>query len=307
MIGRSITVFLVGLSPWLWTVDAGAQKEEMLAAAAAGDLNKVTELLGKSAILVAVKGENGQTPIQLATSNLHAEVVEKLLGSGAVLLYAKTEGIPLIHFALRRRDAASNDADRRLVMVELLLKYGADVRSQDVMGKTPVHLAVRNGHYKVLNSLVEAGADLMARDIWQQTPMHDAAMQNQIPMIDWLVASKVSVNIGDIRKETPLHSAVRRFRVEATERLITFGILVDAKSAIGQTALHLTGLAGPGEPEVDVLMTQVAEKLIAAGANLNTVDSAGHTPLHYALKKKRTHLVELLRAKGGKSVAASEE
>jgi ankyrin repeat protein len=58
-------------------------------------------------------------------------------------------------------------------------------------------------------------------------------------------------------------------------------------------------LRGPEEKEVDHLLSAVADVLLNAGAKVNVLDKQGFTPLHYALEKNRTELVELLRRHGG--------
>ena len=46
---------------------------------------------------------------------------------------------------------------------------------------------------------------------------------------------------------------------------------------------------------------EVAELLIAEGADLNVKNKVGYTPLDVAIKRKRTEIATLLRKHGGKT------
>ena len=74
---------------------------------------------------------------------------------------------------------------------------------------------------------------------------------------------------------------------------------MNATNKHGATPLHVTASQGPEEPEVDRMMTEVAEVLIAHGADVNATDKKGFTPLRYAIGKKRQALTALLRDHGG--------
>jgi len=69
---------------------------------------------------------------------------------------------------------------------------------------------------------------------------------------------------------------------------------VNAKDEDGVTPLHEAALWGHNE---------VAELLIANGADVNARDKDGKTPLDLATKEKKTEIADLLRKHGGKTGA----
>jgi ankyrin repeat protein len=66
---------------------------------------------------------------------------------------------------------------------------------------------------------------------------------------------------------------------------------VNAKSNTGRTPLHWAAARGHKE---------VAELLIAEGADVNAKGDDGNTPLGTAILFKRTEIADLLRKHGGK-------
>ena len=63
---------------------------------------------------------------------------------------------------------------------------------------------------------------------------------------------------------------------------------------MGRTPLHYAAMYGHKE---------VAELLIAKGANVNVKDEDGETPLDLAIKYKQTEIANLLLKHGGKTYA----
>ena len=61
-------------------------------------------------------------------------------------------------------------------MVAALLRAGAGLDSQDHAGWTPLHLAVWNEHFRVVEQLVQAGAHCSVRTREGNTPMHYTLM-----------------------------------------------------------------------------------------------------------------------------------
>lgn len=69
-------------------------------------------------------------------------------------------------------------------IIEILLKYGADVNSKSDSGDTPLHIAAQDGHTKIVEILLKSGADVNSLDSRDQTPLHFAGYNgssNHIP------------------------------------------------------------------------------------------------------------------------------
>ena len=65
----------------------------------------------------------------------------------------------------------------------VLIKAGADVNATDLLMKTCVHIAVENGHLKILAMLLEnrhGTRNLYKADLWDRVPLHYAAKSKDI-------------------------------------------------------------------------------------------------------------------------------
>jgi len=82
-------------------------------------------------------------------------------------------------------------------------------------------------------------------------------------------------------------------KIEAVKQHLAAGTDVNVKDeVVGVTPLFAA--VGEGRKEM-------AELLIAAGADVNAKDVVGDTPLDWAIKYKRTEIADLLRKHGGKT------
>jgi ankyrin repeat protein len=91
----------------------------------------------------------------------------------------------------------------------------------------------------------------------------------------WSMRGALMVRPGLVRAHEPggysaLHIAVLRHRTEMTAVLLAEGADPNARTADGQTSLHLTS-----DPEL-------TEMLLSAGADVHATDDYGETPLHHA-------------------------
>ena len=88
----------------------------------------------------------------------------------------------------------------------------------------------------------------------------------------------------------PIHSAVWNGDLEGVQAELDNGVDVDEKDDLwGRTPLHIAAEEGHKE---------IAELLIAKGADVNAKDSVGFTPLHEAAFYGQNEIAELLIAKG---------
>ena len=117
-------------------------------AARAGNAELVTLLLAHGAD-VNSRDQSGWTPLMRAAMKGHVEAVRVLLNHGAeVNAQENGEAWTALHWATARGHAD---------VVALLLSHGADysLRTQD--GMTPLMLAMKEGHEKIVRALEQAG------------------------------------------------------------------------------------------------------------------------------------------------------
>ena len=125
--------------------------------------------------------EEGLTPLCKAAQNGHYTIIEKLLKKGAEVDHAGKDGRTALWLASRLErcppDAEGSDSIRYTPedIVELLVKYGANVNARSSKGHTPLIGATVAGRLAVVDHLLKRGADLKLADSYDQSPLMHAA------------------------------------------------------------------------------------------------------------------------------------
>ena len=126
-------------------------------ASAAGDLQRVTALLGEDPDLEGDRvnsfAHDGFTPLGLASFFGHGGVVKYLLSRGAEANLASRNRMQVmpLHSAV---------AGRHIGIARTLLEHGADVNAAQQEGFVPLHGAAQNGQPGMIELLLEYGADV---------------------------------------------------------------------------------------------------------------------------------------------------
>ncbi|KAH9987410.1 ankyrin repeat-containing domain protein, partial [Russula vinacea] len=94
-----------------------------------------------------------------------------------------------------------------LEMVQVLLKYKADINARDTHGGTPLHSAshgdtwkdphIASSLSKVARLLLEHGADVNARTNHQSTPLHEAVKYGRVEVVRVLLHHGADVGAKD--------------------------------------------------------------------------------------------------------------
>lgn len=124
------------------------------------------------------------------------------------------------------------------------------------------------------------------------TPMHYAAWLGDVAMLERLAGAGADVNVRvqstagapAASNDTPLHLAAREGRLEAVQFLLAHKADINAKNDRGATPLHTS-----------VEYPQVLDALLKAGAQVDAIDDAGRTAMHWAaLDRQAPYGVQLL-------------
>ncbi|KAL2012540.1 hypothetical protein VTN00DRAFT_65 [Thermoascus crustaceus] len=160
-------------------------------AASRGHIETARLLSSAKGAKVDMPSKSQCTPLWLATSNGHEEILllltEKQASLEAKDLNDAKDRTPL-SWAAENGDAA---------VVKLLLEHGADVESKDNRGSTPLLWAAKNGHAAVVKLLLEHGADLESKNNFGQTPLSWAAESGDAAVVELLLEHGADLKLKD--------------------------------------------------------------------------------------------------------------
>jgi ankyrin repeat protein len=155
-----------------------------LAAAKAGDVGKVREMLAAYPDLVHAREEGGErwTALHMAAEHGHLPVVRTLIAMGADVNADKynTLGIPL-HCASWWGHTE---------VVRALLAAGSNVNAPSWDRRTPLHYATGNQHVETARLLVEGGADVRALNQQGHTPLQYLRNKAEAEMLAAIAAAR---------------------------------------------------------------------------------------------------------------------
>lgn len=158
---------------------------------------------------------------------------------------------------------------------------GADVNGVDEDGFTPLHYAAKRNMLFTGRLLLYRGARADAKDGHGWTPLHQAAFA---PVRGLSSGQDPTCEASSAAEDEPSLLA---------EMIRPLGVDVNAKDTMfGQTPLHAAVCQNGKRREV--------ETLIASGAEVNAVDGAGRTSLHWAASAGSVCCIRILLGAGAK-------
>ena len=182
--------------------------------------------------------------------------------------------------------------------VELCLKSGAKISTQQHDLSTPVHLAAAQGAIEIVKLMfrmqpLEKRISLNCTDIQKMTPLHCAAMFDHPEIVEYLVKEGADINAMDKEKRSPLLLSSSRGGWRTVMALIRLGANISLKDANSRNVLHLVIMNGGCLDEFakEVCRTQSEIYLLQL---LNEKDDAGCSPLHYASREGHIRSLENL-------------
>jgi ankyrin repeat protein len=140
-------------------------------AAAAGDRDRVEQLLAEDPRLIGFMSHDGWTPLHLAAFFGHPEVVDFLLEHGADMhvVSKNASSVMPLHSAL---------ANRQTETAILLIERGADIEARQTSYEyTPLHYAAANGLESIVQRLLNLGAKTTVEGLDGKKPF-DLAKEN---------------------------------------------------------------------------------------------------------------------------------
>ncbi|XP_055377272.1 transient receptor potential cation channel subfamily A member 1 isoform X2 [Condylostylus longicornis] len=240
---------------------------------------------------------NGYYPIHEAAKNASSKTMEVFFQWGEsrgctreeMISFYDSEGNVPLHSAVHGGDIKA---------VELCLKSGAKISTQQHDLSTPVHLACAQGAIEIVKLMFsmqpqEKKLCLSCTDVQKMTPLHCASMFDHPEIVEYLISEGADINALDKDHRTPLLLAASRSGWKTVNLLIKMGANISTKDSNNRNALHFVIINGGRLTEFaeQVTTTQSKGQLIQL---LNEKDNAGCAPLHYASREGHIRSLENL-------------
>ncbi|KAF3236224.1 hypothetical protein TWF192_011501 [Orbilia oligospora] len=244
--------------------------------------------------------------------------VKLLLKSGTKIIQTEKRDSTLLHQAVihRRVENAKlilKEAKRRVCLTDVL-------EANIGLNQKPLWWAAAFGSIEIVELLVKYGADLFTSNGAFQNAMHAAASNGHSHMILYLASIGLGANGCDSQWCEPLHLAVRASHFEAVKTLIDLGALVNATDNKGWSSLEeAAALVEDNVKLVKLLLDngadiesqdgdrisvlnravivgnkEVVRELVSRGARTDTRNNMGRNILHECARHGRIEILKWL-------------
>lgn len=241
---------------------------ETVAAARAGDTEKVKQFLSKGVDINASEQETGDTPLLAALDKGQWTTAEYLLTQKPDLTLEDNNGNSPLYLTVSRGDSA-------VEMVKQLLDAGAPVelgpKTSNNAGATPLHICCATGANACIEVLLARGASAIKLLPDGSTPLHTAAIGGDQRTVELLCKAGASIAALNNEKRTPLHNCGITGNAKVAAALIQQGAAVDSMDAEGCTPLMRAVMKNHAE---------LARVFLDHGANPDVVIQSSDTPLY---------------------------
>ena len=174
-------------------------------------------------------------------------------------------------------------------MVEMLLRLGADPHIRATQGSaTALYFAAGRGNFRIIDLLLKYGADANSCDLLQSTPLMRMFMPPAQPdrsCVKRLVDGGAMIHAQDFQGATALLFAAQNGHKLGIEMLLRCGATVDIPTIDGETALTVA---------IQTNRHTAITPLLAHGASLRQHSVSGRSLLHEAAEHGDQETLRLL-------------
>ena len=248
---------------------------------------------------VNCRSSNGSTPLHSAAACGAVEIIDLLLYQGANLSAIDDEGLSALHYAILHIHPNQLDRKiilNRTNSGGSLHLLTVDRRGHLAMFYEKDNLVKNTDHYRWLDAfinLILRGSDIDAFDIYGRTPLHLAAKNGLADAVNVLLQKKSKLGIPDKLGKTPLEVAVESSMIESKplqciigesfdqlrqylrdHEMVVYLLLSSGASFTKcnrRSASLLHRALGNNQPHI-------AQLLLLKGASLSCKDNLGRTP-----------------------------
>ncbi|WP_196139851.1 ankyrin repeat domain-containing protein [Aliikangiella sp. G2MR2-5] len=257
--------------------DPQTQSFSLIGAVLANDISALQQLLDIG-FNPDLHNFTGYASLPLAVRLDRREIVDLLLSKGAN-----------INLGNNGNDEASaiNQAARagNLILVERLVKAGANINKQNARGYAALHIASYRGDIQMVEYLLKNGADPYAEAEKGFLPFDYAIQSNKRELIALFILNSIEQKYGRLLRmqsnaatQNPKSLSIN---LPQTLEVLMLGILYDRESWVNEESLNLfsnENFLGYYPLNLAAMFSSlpILEKLKSAGANVNQVGSSGY-------------------------------
>lgn len=243
-----------------------------ITAAENGDKAKVEDLI-KKGVDINTKNKNGETALIRALKYRQKSIFNILLKNGANVNTKDSYGYTPLMYAVDRGSADFG---------KLLLAKNADVNAKNNKGETALMIAAYSDFTSSF-SLLKNNPKVTLYTGNKNQDLMIAAVDGDTTKVQELLNKNADINIPNSNGDTPLILAARNRKTDVVKMLLNNG----ARIYDGNSNKNLLHAALFGD---DTMIQQCLVK----GADINTKNSIGDTPLIIALKYRHSALIPIL-------------
>jgi ankyrin repeat protein len=241
-------------------------KPALMIAIHGGFIEAARLILAQDKVDVNAKDNWGETAVMWAAEHGEADLIHALACHGVHFDVVNKKGKSALHYAVdgyRSKHVKGDDEQFRTVN-ELLDKYGLEADREDATGRAPISYAAEGGSFSITELLISKyKVDISRKDHVERTPFSYAAERGHESILRLLLeAGFTGIDLQDIKGRSPLSYAAE---------LEDWGW-----ENISKFILYLLSL----------------------GADINSKDGQGNTPLFYAVRQTNLENTKVLLEKG---------
>jgi len=250
------------------------------------------------------------------------DTIRDLINLGADINFKDKFGNSAIHIAIFKRNQE--------ILKILLHNSNLLLNVPNIKGETPIFTIINIPNYTVIekiviiDNLIKRGADINFVDNDGNTPLICAIQIGSLPIIELLIENGANVNyIIENKHKSVLTYAIELGELEIVKHLVKCGADVNFKNKNGVSILieaidnlkweifkFLVNFNANNCMSGDIYEKEIIEKviennkldvlkfLLINNLNINTKDKDGNTPLAYAIKAKNSDIVKYLIENG---------
>lgn len=182
--------------------------------------------------------------------------------------------------------ASQSPFPKRKQIIETLIRKGGQLNEKNKDFLTPLHIAVDNSHYDVMDLLLRHGAKVNSLDGLGQSPLHRCVREDNVQACRLLLSYNVDTTIVSLQGLTATQMA--------TENVLKILQNPPSSSNSADVECQLLDAAKGGDLEqVQRLLGQLPHIV-----NCRDLDGRHSTPLHFAAGYNRVAVVEYLLEHG---------